>query len=95
VNEIYKYCDKNIGSKALSSVFTNLYTENGEGNHLDKRDLVKLTENITKDLIKKGVLIEVNKPEEFECPYGFYEIKPHEDLIKKNGYIKKKLKYKT
>jgi hypothetical protein len=92
VNEIHKYCDENVGGKALSSVFTNLYNENGEGIHLDKKDLVKLTEDITRDLVAKGVLIEINKPEEFECPYGYYEIMPHENLAKINGYMKSKMK---
>jgi hypothetical protein len=92
VNEIHKYCDENIGIKTLSSVFVNLYNENGEGTHLDKKNLVKLTEYITRDLVLKGVLIEINKPEEFECPYGYYEIMPHTNLAKMNGYMKSKMK---
>jgi hypothetical protein len=43
-------------------------------------------------LIKEDVLIEIRKPEELESPYGYYEIKPHKDLIKNNGYIIKKMK---
>lgn len=92
VNEIYKYCDENVGSKTLSSVFTNFYNENGEGTHLDKKDLVKLTEKITNDLIKEGILKELEIPEEFECPYGYYEIMPHKNLAKINGYMKSKMK---
>lgn len=92
VNEIYKYCDENVGGKALFSVFTNLYNENGEATHIDKKDLVKLTEKTTNNLIKRKILIEIMKPEGLDSPYGFYEIMPHENLAKINGYMKSKMK---
>lgn len=92
INEIYKYCDENVGVKTLFSIFTNLYYENGEETHIDKKDLVNLTEKITNDLIKNNVLIEIMKPEGLESPYGYYEIQPHKDLAKIKGYIKTKMK---
>ncbi|MEK6833586.1 MAG: hypothetical protein AABY32_06085 [Nanoarchaeota archaeon] len=89
VNEIYKYCDKNIGEKALFSVFTNLWPEE---KFIIKKDLMGLTEKIINNLLKKGILIEIEKSERLESPYGYYEIKPHDDLVKNNGYMKKKMK---
>ncbi len=89
VNEIYKYCDENIGEKGLFSLFTNLWYEE---KFIIKKDLIGITEKIVNNLIKDNILIEIRKPEELESPYGYYEIKPHSDLIKNNGYIKKKMK---
>lgn len=89
VNEIYKYCDENVGEKVLFSVFTNLYNEE---KFIIKRDLVGITEKIINNLIKEEILIEIVKPKGLESFYGYYEVKPHEDLMKKNGYIKKKIK---
>ena len=51
-----------------------------------------LTEKIINNLLKKGILIEIEKSERLESPYGYYEIKPHDDLVKNNGYMKKKMK---
>lgn len=89
VNEIYNYCDENIGEKGLFSLFINLWNEE---KFIIKKDLIGITEKIINDLIKEGVLIEIEKPEELESPYGYYEIKPHSDLVKNNGYIRKKMK---
>ncbi|MCX6749923.1 MAG: hypothetical protein NTZ83_00530 [Candidatus Pacearchaeota archaeon] len=77
--EIYRYCDENIGEKVLFSVFTNLWREE---EFIIKKDLIGITEKIINDLIKRGILIDMEKPEklegfyELESPYGYYEIKP-------------------
>lgn len=96
VNEICRYCDENVGEKALFSVFINLWDENkflNEDKGIHKKNLIGLTEKIINDLIKKDILIEIRKPEKLDSFYGYYEIKPHADLVKNNGYLKKKLKY--
>ncbi|MFH1503240.1 MAG: hypothetical protein ABIE36_01125 [Candidatus Diapherotrites archaeon] len=87
--EIYRYCDENVGEKVLSSVFINLWHEEES---IIKKDLMGLTEKIINNLIKNEVLIEIEKPEELESHYGYYEIRPHKNLIKNKGYMKKKLK---
>jgi hypothetical protein len=88
--EICIFCDENVGAKGLFSVFLNLWDEKKP---FSKKNLIGLTEKIINDLIKQEILTEIEKPEELESPYGYYEILRHEDLIEKNGYIRKKLKY--
>lgn len=85
INIVMKMLEKRV----LFSLFTNLWHEE---KFIIKKDLVGITEKIVNNLIKEGVLIEIRKSEELDSPYGYYEILSHKDLIKNNGYIKKKMK---
>ena len=86
--EIYAYCDKNVGEKALFYAFMNLWHENEPITH---RDLMSLTERILKELLKKNILVEIQKPEELQTPFPYYKINPHEDLIQKDNFVRKRM----
>ena len=80
--EIYEYCEKNIGKGVLFPNFTILWPI--QKKNYDKRDditpknLAILTSEILQELSKEGILREVEKPEGLEfIPYGFYKILPH------------------
>lgn len=88
--KIYNYCYENAGQKGLFSVFVDLVYE---GDFVKKRNLVHKVEKITRELVEEGILVEIEKPENLESPYGYYKINPPKDLSKVNGYLVKKLKY--
>lgn len=78
---VYKYCDNNVGREILFTGFAYLWPQNHD---IAPKDLAILTSKIINDLAKKGVLKEISKKEDFDIPYGMYEILPHEMLIKDN-----------
>ena len=80
--EIYEYCEKNIGEKGLFTRFQVLWQtqkkNSDERYEVVPKDLAILTSNIHQGLLKEGILREVEKPEGLDfSPYGFYEILPH------------------
>jgi len=80
---IYRYCDDNVGKKLLSTAFTNFWRQSIQ--EISPQGLVNKTGGIIDDLVKERVLREVRKPHNFDdIPYGIYEILPHEKLIKDN-----------
>ncbi len=82
--EIYKYCDNNIGKSCLFPGFAFLWPLRKE--KIIPKNLAILTSKIINDLIEKKVLIEVPKKE--GNVYGMYKVLPHEKLTKE-----RKLKY--
>ena len=77
---IYEYCDNNVGGRVLFTGFVNLWSD--KGTDMPPKDLVNLTSEILDNLIKQKIVIDVPKPKEFETVYAMYEILPHEKLIK-------------
>jgi hypothetical protein len=93
---IYFYCDYNIGSNVLFPAFVNLWPENsGQNVSLSKKDLAIITSSILYGLEKRedndGFLFEIPKDEESHNPYALYKILPHENLMKYNPFIEKKM----
>jgi hypothetical protein len=92
VREIYSYCDRHIGEEALFPVFVNLWHENGEESYIAKKDLAVFTSNIISHLLDKKVLSVIHSNTSPKDAYGFYKILPHEDLMRYNPLIDKKMK---
>jgi hypothetical protein len=93
--EIYFYCDYNIGSEIMIPAFINLWPEGKkEIKGIPKRDLVVITSNILHDLVDKQVLEVIHKKD--PCAYAFYRVLPHEFLLDHNNFIDKQkmLKFK-
>ena len=71
--KICSYCKNNKkGKKVLFYAFFNCGSLERES--VSIKDLRNSTERIVKDLIKKEILIEVKTPEEFNTPFGSYQI---------------------
>jgi len=87
--QIYNYCDENAGEKVLFYAFINLWDEKYP---VIKKDLIGVTEKIIRELIKGNILTEIEKPGGLDTPCAYYKINSHEDLIKKNENLKKKMK---
>lgn len=99
VREIYSYCDRNVGEEVLFPAFVNLWHENGEDTHITKKDLSVLTSNIISHLLNKNkkkkrqkILSAIHSITNPQDAYGFYKILPHEDLMRSNYLIEKKMK---
>jgi hypothetical protein len=90
VRGIYTYCDKHVGEKALFPVFTNFWDENGEAEHVSRRDLAILTSKIICKLLERKVFVEIPKDTKFHTPYGLYKILPHENLMRYDELFEKK-----
>lgn len=93
--EIYFYCDYNIGSDVLLPAFVNLWPENKEEKRtIAKRDLVVITSNILKELVNQRVLRVVYK--ENPSVYAFYRVRKHDFLLNHTSFIdkQKSLKFK-
>jgi hypothetical protein len=90
--EIYFYCDYNVSSNVLFPAFVNLWPENsGQNVSLSKKDLAIITSKILWELVNKGILIEMPKDDKSHNPYGLYKILPHENMMKYNPFIEKKM----
>ncbi len=77
--KIYEYCDNHVKKRVLFTGFMYLWPPNHD---IAPKDLATLTSRILNGLTQKGILREVPNREEFDVPYGMYEILPHEMLIK-------------
>ncbi len=86
--EIYDFCDMNKGKVALFPAFVNCVERDVE---ISRRDLSFLVSNILDDLIDKNVL-EISRECNSDTVYAFYKILKHEDLVKHNAFIEKKMK---
>jgi hypothetical protein len=82
---IYEFCDKNVGEKALFTYFSYLWPASKEDfpeeDSISPRELQQGTIKLLNLLVKKEVIKEIDKPEELESIYPFYEILPHTPLI--------------
>jgi len=92
IREIYTYCDKNVGEKALFPVFVNFWDENGDVEYVSRKNLAKLTSEIISRLLDKKVLMEIPKDNKSHNPYGLYKILPHENLMRYDEFVQKKSK---
>jgi len=92
--EIFTCCDMYQGDLFLSTFF---YYDQDKFN-IPKRDLVFLASNILNNLSEEDILNVIKPPlceETHYCrdsPYAFYKVKPHENLVKQDSFIKKKMK---
>jgi hypothetical protein len=90
--EIYFYCDYNINSEVLFPAFVNLWPENsGQERSLCGKDLAIITSSILQELVAKEVLTVIPKNADFQNPYALYKIEKHENLMKYNPLIEKKM----
>jgi len=92
VRGIYTYCDKHVGEKALFPVFANFWDENGEVEHVSRRDLAILTSKIISRLLDKNILMEIPKDDRSQNSYGLYEILSHETLVRHDDIDEKRMK---
>jgi hypothetical protein len=93
--EIYFYCDYNVGSDVLFPAFVNLWPENNDKKKaMTKRDLVLITSNILHELVDRDVLKTMHK--EDSTVYSCYNVLPHEFLLDHASFIEKQkmLKFK-
>ncbi len=81
--DIYGYCDKNVGCEVLSIVFANFYPDTGKRN---KTSLARHTSKIVNELVWEGILTEVKKDSHLDTPHGLYKILEHERLIDEPGF---------
>lgn len=90
--EIYFYCDYNQELEVLFPAFVNLWPENtGEKRCLSGKDLAIITSDILQELVNRRILVVIAKKEEFQNPYTLYKIDKHENLMKYNSLIERKM----
>jgi hypothetical protein len=82
--KLYEFCDKNVGDKVLSTYFSYLWPvpkqESPEEYLISPKELQRGISKLLNILVKKGVIKEIDKPEELESVYPLYEILPHTRL---------------
>jgi len=91
IKNIYSYCDNNIEEEMLFPAFLNLWRENEESSYITKKDLAVLTSNIISHLLNKNVLSVIHSDTSSEDAYGFYKILSHENLVRNNSIVNKKI----
>lgn len=80
-NNIYKYCDENVGKKILFPAFRHLYPIfRDDSSFLAPKEITTLTNEILNELNAKEILKEVNTPDGFVTGYPMYEILEHNKL---------------
>ena len=77
---IYRYCDNNIGKEILFKGFEWLWPQNHD---ISPKNLATLTSKIVNNLVRDRTLEEIPKPLNSDVPYGMYKILPHKKLINK------------
>ncbi len=92
--EIFIYCDLNRGKISLFPAFVNLVEDKLS---ISRRDLVVLVSDVLDELCSKKIknenILEITQNSSSEgSGYAFYKILPHENLVKHNAFIEKKMK---
>jgi len=81
-NNIYEYCDNNVGKKVLFPGFRHLYisSKNDSSQDIIPQEITNLTSKILNELTERKILKEVKIPKGFSTPYAMYKISRHKKL---------------
>jgi len=71
---IFNYCISNVGKKVMFTAFTHLYPLRNEDRRITPQNLANLTNELSNDLVNKGIIEEVCKPKCLVTFYPMYRI---------------------